>query len=96
MRRQKKNREPASTQGQSGGGASEAAAWSPPGGNTAPRRPTLRSQTRNPTRNSERVSSYPQPGAGAKGDPNRTGQPKTTSYPQTAGNVGHRGYQAIN
>lgn len=100
MRRQKQRGEsapaPAPSSGQANAAAQETPAWSPPGGSTSRRRPSLRRDTSNATRKSSRVTSYPEPGAGFQGDPNVKGQPKTSSYPKTAGNVGHRGYQAIN
>lgn len=91
---QQPSQAPANDQG--AGQAEQTPAWSPPGGSTARARPSLRATNKNPTRTSYRVTSYPDPGAGYLGDPNLKGQPKTTSYPKTAGNVGHRGYQSIN
>lgn len=98
MRRQKQKSQPTQAPARSAGAdqAEQTPAWSPPGGGTSRSRPSLRATNKNPTRTSSRVTSYPEPGAGHAGDPNLKGQPKTTSYPKTAGNVGHRGYEAIN
>lgn len=89
---------PAGGGGTGGGQAEQSPAWSPPGASTTRGRgrPSLRATNKNPTRTSGRITSYPDPGAGYRGDPNLKGAPKTSSYPKTAGNVGHRGYQAIN